>query len=103
MQVTIQQNKVAVKSLPVQFFREGEVVVAYCAALDLSTCGATLAEARKNFVEAVALFVEECRERGTLEAALLGCGWQVVARGKQRQLRPPELMKLEEVRLPALA
>jgi hypothetical protein len=95
--------KIAVKSLPVQFFREGDAVVAYCAALDLSTCGQNLAEARRNFIEAVTLFFEECRQRGTLEAALLACGWQEISRHGRRQLRPPPLVKLEEVPLPVMA
>lgn len=91
------------KSLPVQFFREGDAVVAYCAALDLSTCGHTLAEARRNFVEAVGLFFKECQQRGTLEAALLACGRRKTSSRGHRQLRPPPLIKFENVPLPLMA
>ena len=41
--------------------------MAYTPALDLSTSGTTLEEAKKNFTEAVEIFFDEIVKMGTLE------------------------------------
>lgn len=56
-------------------FQEGKTWVAYCRELDVSSCGATTAEALRNVQEAIELFFESCVERGTIEAALSELGW----------------------------
>ncbi len=61
--------------VPVLIFREGNKVIAYSPALDLSTCGDTEQQARKRFAEAVAIFFEEIIEMGTLEDVLQEYGW----------------------------
>jgi hypothetical protein len=63
-------------NLPVIFFREGNKVIAYTPALDLSTCGKDLAQAKKRFKEMVDIFFKETED---LEEVLLECGWQKVA------------------------
>jgi len=63
-------------NLPVSFIRESDQFVAYTPALDLSTSGATLEDAKKNFTEAVELFFEETVAMGTLEDVLLDLGWE---------------------------
>ena len=40
--------------------REGDWYIAHCPPLDLSTQGKTLAEAKKNLVEASELFIISC-------------------------------------------
>lgn len=40
-------------------FKEGKTYVSYCPELDVSTCGNTIDEARKNLKIAVNLFLEE--------------------------------------------
>ena len=62
--------------LPVSFIKEASQFVAWTPALDLSTVGFTLAEAKKNFTEAVEIFFEELILAGTLEDVLLDLGWQ---------------------------
>ena len=42
--------------ISVAFIKEGNQFVAYSPALDLSTCGNTLTEARSRFAEAAKLF-----------------------------------------------
>jgi predicted RNase H-like HicB family nuclease len=43
-------------------FREGKVFVAHCRELDVSSCGDTVEEARRNLKTAVRLFLEEAKK-----------------------------------------
>ena len=54
--------------------REGDWYIAHCPPLDLTTQGKTLAEAKKNLIEASELFITSCFERGTLGQALKELG-----------------------------
>jgi predicted RNase H-like HicB family nuclease len=72
----IKKNKKKMFQLSVIFIREGRSIVAYAPALDLSTCGDTLAEAKRNFKEAAILFFETLEEWGTTEKVLKELGWQ---------------------------
>jgi predicted RNase H-like HicB family nuclease len=51
-------------SFTVHTFKEGKMYVAYVPELDLSSCGATEEEARKNIRDAVRGFVEILEEAG---------------------------------------
>ncbi len=55
--------------LPIEFdgiiFKEGNTYVSYCPKLDVSSCGSTIEEARKNLKVAVSLFLEESEKMGT--------------------------------------
>lgn len=62
--------------IPVIFFEEGDKVIAYSPALDLSTCGDTEAQARKRFKEAVMIFFDEITKMGTMDEVLEECGWR---------------------------
>ena len=55
--------------------REGDWYIAHCPPLDLTTQGRTLAEAKKNLLEASELFIVSCLERGTLDQALKELGF----------------------------
>jgi len=63
-------------NIPVTILKEGKRFVAYTPALDLSTSGKTLAEAKKRFEEAAKIFIEEIAQHGTLEEALSDLGWK---------------------------
>ncbi len=84
-------------TLPVIFLKEGGMFVAYCPLLDLSTCGETFDEAKKNVGEALDIFFEECVRRGTLNEALGSLGWQKVE-GHPSRWQPP--LVVGEERLP---
>lgn len=86
--------------LPVSFLKEGKTYVSYSPALDLSSCGRTLEEARKNFIEAVEIFFEECEAMGTLDEVLEASGW--VKRPK-KNWEPPVQVAEELVEIPAVA
>ena len=91
-------------ALPVFFFKEGRMFVAYCPMLDLSTCGETFEEARKNAIEVLDIFFEECVKRGTLEKTLAAMGWQK-STSKPPRWQPPFVIGEDRltVRVPVLA
>src|SRR4051812_32950155 len=64
-------------SIDVDLLKEGDYIVAYCSALELSSFGKNETEARKNFEEALNIFVDETHKRGTLEKVLLDLGWSL--------------------------
>ncbi len=66
-------------SLPVSIFKEDDTFVAYTPALDISTAGSTLSEAKKNFEELVAIFLGEVEQKGTTAEVLESMGWKKVA------------------------
>ena len=80
-------------NLPVVYLQEGKYIIAYTPALDLSTQGRTLEEAKKNFHEAVELWFESCVEMGTLEKALANLGWQIRKSGKHKGFMPPRVIQ----------
>ena len=59
----------------VHTFKEGETFVAYVPELDLSSCGATNDEARKNIRDAVSGFLETSADMGTLNEILEEAGY----------------------------
>jgi len=89
--------------IPVIFFEEGGKFVAYSPALDLSSCGESLEEAKKRFGEAAAIFLREVSEMGTLDEVLAECGWHKASPG-QRWVPPVYLGHLQEkVKIPSVS
>ncbi len=78
-------------SLPVSVIKEGKRFIAYTPALDLSTSGKTQKEAKKRFIEAVQIFIDELVEMNTLEQVLSNMGWKKV----QKQWQPPLVVSHE--------
>jgi predicted RNase H-like HicB family nuclease len=70
-------NRVVNVSIEVQLIQEGDYVVSYCPALELSSFGATEEEAKDGFEGALHTFIDETHKRGTLERVLLDLGWQL--------------------------
>lgn len=89
--------------IPVEFFQEGKAIIAYCPILDLSTSGSTLANAQRNFREAVDLWVESCIEMGTLDQALQELGWTKKKTDNNVRMVPPRVLRRtsESVCIPA--
>jgi predicted RNase H-like HicB family nuclease len=65
--------------LPYRLKKSGEWLVASCPALDVHAQGKTMAQAKKNLIETLGLFLESCHERGTLDAVLKECGFEKIA------------------------
>lgn len=80
--------------IPVLFFKEGEKVIAYSPAFDLSSCGDTEEKARNRFIEAVAIFLGEIARMGTLNEVLEECGWSIVP--EKHAWYPPVYKTTEE-------
>lgn len=86
--------------IPVLFLEEGDKIVAYCPALDLSSCGKDRPEAEKRIGEAVYIFLEELVEMGTLDAVLEELGWR---KSPHEHLWSPPALKgyiQEKVKIP---
>ena len=90
-------------NLQVSFYKEGNQFVAYCPAFDLSTCGDSFEEARRNFTEALDILISETIKMGTLEEVLLNCGWKKTKRPRLKWKPPVSQFiteKTEHVKLP---
>jgi hypothetical protein len=61
--------------IPVIFFEEGDKIIAYSPAIDLSTCGDTEEQARKRFGDIATIFFDEITQMGTVDEVLAECGW----------------------------
>lgn len=79
-------HKIELK-LAVMLVKEGDYVVAYCPALELSTHGDTEQEAKEYFEDAVKEFLNDTMQLGTLERCLLKFGWSL----KRSQYEPPRI------------
>jgi hypothetical protein len=84
--------------IPVIIFEEGNKVVAYSPAIDLSTCGDSEEQARKRFVEAASVFFDEINTMGTTDEVLAECGWHKVSR--QHSWQPPKYKTYVEEMVP---
>ncbi len=62
----------------VQLFEEDDVIVSLCPELNVSSFGDTPEEAADSLKEAVSLFLEGCKEMGTLEAVLEEAGYRLI-------------------------
>ena len=63
--------------------------IAHCPSLDVFSQGGTREKAIENLVEALQLFLESCRERGTLDAVLADCGFEEEAVSSPIERRTP--------------
>lgn len=79
----------------VHIFREGGVYVAHVPELDVSSCGKTDEEARKNIRDAVRGFLETSADLGTLPEILQESGYE---RDGDRW-RAPEFVSLDRLSL----
>jgi predicted RNase H-like HicB family nuclease len=91
-------------TLTVEFYREGNKFIAFSPALNISTCGDTLEQAKKRFEELQQLFFEETGKMGTLEDALLECGWKKITHPHKCWKPPISVGQIQrEVRVPCPA
>ena len=79
----------------VRLFREGETYVAHVPELDISSCGDTEAETRRNIKDAVAGFLNTAEEQGTLEQILEEAGYRLEG-GRWRE---PEVVSTERMQV----
>ena len=85
--LTNSANSVRVE-VSVLIIKEDKHFVAYCPALELSSYGPSAEEAKENFDEAMIIFLEETKRKGTLEKVLLKLGWSLQQKPKRSYLPP---------------
>jgi len=78
-----------------QVFREGKVFVAYTPELDVSSCGDSVEEAKKNLRDAAQGFLKSAHTQGTLPLILEEAGYTL----KKNRWYEPELMTLDRFSL----
>ncbi len=66
-----------IRMMPVEvsFKPAGKYWLASCPSLDIHTQGESFERAQENLKEALALFIESCLNRGTLDAVLQSAGY----------------------------
>jgi hypothetical protein len=91
-------TKTAVKNielpLDLLFLQEGDYIIAYCPALELSAYGKNEKSAMMAFEDVVSIFIDETTEKGTLEKVLLHLGWRLQLKPVLEFL-PPQMKKAE--------
>ena len=70
-------NSVVNVLLEVQLIKEGDYIVSYCPALELSSFGITEDDAKEGFEGILETFLKDTHEKGTLERVLLDLGWSL--------------------------
>ena len=80
-------------SFDVHIFKEGETYVAYVPALDVSSCGATDDEARRDIRDAVRGFLAASADLGTLDEILQEAGYAPEGDG----WRAPDFVSLDRL------
>lgn len=73
---TTDDNTVDV-SLDVLLIKEGDYIVSFCPALNLSSFGDSEEDAKEAFDEALTIFLNDVSKKGTLEKVLLNLGWSL--------------------------
>ena len=87
--------------VPVFFSKEEGSFIAYCPILDLSSCGKTLPESKRRFENAVALFIEELEEMGTMDQVLRELGWHKQEHPRREWIPPKVVQHTQlDVRVP---
>ncbi|RJP27549.1 MAG: hypothetical protein C4527_13220 [Candidatus Omnitrophota bacterium] len=61
--------------ITIEFWKEGDLVLARCPELDMVGQGDSLEQAKRNLLEVVEIQFEEMKELGTLEEFLLEAGY----------------------------
>ena len=100
----MRKARISIEGLPVFFIKEGDMFIAYCPVLDLSTAAPSFKEANKNFVEAVDIFFEVCLKHKTLDRSLESLGWERSS-GRSHDWHPPMIVGQDRltVTVPATA
>ena len=80
-------------SFDTHIFKEGETFVAYVPALDVSSCGSTDEEARRNIRDAVRGFLAASEDLGTLDEILQEAGYAPEGDG----WRAPEFVSMDRL------
>jgi hypothetical protein len=73
--------------------QEEDQYIAFCPALQISSYGDDIKQAKKRFEKELEIFFEETSNRGTLEKYLLKLGWTLTQKPKPKY-NPPVNIKI---------
>jgi predicted RNase H-like HicB family nuclease len=59
-----------------EIWKEGNMYVSYCPELDISSCGESVEQAKKNLKEAILINIEETKRMGTFDRFLQEAGFE---------------------------
>lgn len=88
-------NKVSVR-LEVLLFQEESVFIAYSPALDLSACGDTEEDAKKEFEVVLKEYIEYCLNKKTFFDDLKAHGWTVKSKKRIKSPSDDKLLELND-------
>jgi len=80
-------------NLDLVFFQEGKYIIAYSPALDLSTYGDDITEAKKEFKYALDSFLDYTISHNTFYKELVRLGWQIILKKPKPIYRKPSNLK----------
>jgi predicted RNase H-like HicB family nuclease len=58
-----------------ELWKEGNMYVSYCPELDISSCGESVDQAKKNLMEVILINLEEAQKMGTFDRLLEEAGF----------------------------
>jgi len=90
---TDESDNVLELKLSVLVFQEGDYYVAFCPSLNLSSYGGSIDEAKEGFDEAMQIYLDACKEDGTLHKDLVKNGW-VFSIENNKKVEPPSMVEL---------
>jgi len=82
--------------LNTEVWKEGNMYVSYVPQLDISSCGKTAEEAKKNIREATELFFKEIKRMKTSKKVFEEAGFLI---DKDKTWKAPELISFEKIQL----
>ncbi len=82
-----------------QVKKEGNMFVAHSPEFDVSSCGYSVSEAKRNLKDAMAGFLESARERGVLREILEEAGY-IVGETDNHQLHASKFFMFEDTMIP---
>lgn len=56
-----------------ELWKEGNMYVSYCPELDISSCGESVDQAKRNLIEVILINLEEARKMGTIDSLRGDC------------------------------
>lgn len=84
-QVRFKEVKMRLR-LSEEIWKEGNMYVSYCPEIDITSCGETIEQAKRNLKEAILINIEETKKMGTFRKFLQDAGFDLT-QGEDLSLR----------------
>lgn len=80
----------------IEVWKEGDIFVSHIPQLNVASCGESVEEARSRIKEALELFLDEARKKGTLELILQEAGFE---QNKKKLWQAPKILSFERFKM----